>query len=415
MTTRRTGVLFVHTATLPPLGADTWVHAQIIAALDRSTHDLHAACVTQTRTGPTPTFVALESIPELTLVPVDFGPELAIRSGVAAKLRALVQTLPAIVSLARLARHIRRHRIAIIHTSDRPRDAAASVLLARITRRPCIVHVHVAYNPAWMGRMLRWAIARADRIVAISEFVASTLVAHGHDPGSISVVPNAIDVDAWTPGRGRDEMRASLGVAESTTVVISVSRLFPEKGPAALIGALAIARPDIADVRLLIVGQEVQAGYRAELADLAVRLGVDDIVEFTGRRNDVAELMAAADVFAMPSFEEPFGLVFLEAMAMQLPVVALDNGGTPEVVADTRTGLLSAPGDTDALAANLRALIVDPDLRRRLGERGRRSVESAFTTSQLARNMAAVYELVAFSVWPTSSGNTSRRHTWRTR
>ena len=101
------------------------------------------------------------------------------------------------------------------------------------------------------------------------------------------------------------------------------------------------------------------APTRRELAALADELGVDDSVVFTGRRSDVARLMAAADVFAMPSLEEPFGLVYLEAMAMRLPVVALDSGGTPEVVEHGRSGLLSAPGDIDALAANIVELLSD--------------------------------------------------------
>jgi glycosyltransferase involved in cell wall biosynthesis len=97
----------------------------------------------------------------------------------------------------------------------------------------------------------------------------------------------------------------------------------------------------------------------------------------------------------MPSFEEPFGLVFAEAMAMELPVVALRNGGTLEVVAEGRTGLLSDPGDGDALAANLATLLDDPDLRRRMGAEGRRCVEDRFTIDRMAADTEDVYRSVA--------------------
>ena len=89
------------------------------------------------------------------------------------------------------------------------------------------------------------------------------------------------------------------------------------------------------------------------------------------QRSDIAELLAACDVFALPSFEEPFGLVFAEAMAMKRPVVALANGGTPEVVEHGKCGLLSPPGDIDALAANLIRLLDNPELRTQFGEHGR--------------------------------------------
>jgi len=107
------------------------------------------------------------------------------------------------------------------------------------------------------------------------------------------------------------------------------------------------------------------------LKEHASKLGIGENVIFTGQRSDIAALMAACDVFSLPSFEEPFGLVFAEAMAMKRPVVALTNGGTPEVVEHGKCGLLSPPGDIDALAANLLRLLDNPALRTQFGEYGR--------------------------------------------
>ena len=108
-------------------------------------------------------------------------------------------------------------------------------------------------------------------------------------------------------------------------------------------------------------------------------------------RSDIAALMAACDVFSLPSFEEPFGLVFAEAMAMKRPVVALTNGGTPEVVEHGKCGLLSPPGDIDALAANLLTLLDDAALRAQFGEYGRSRVEQHFTPQRMASDFAALY------------------------
>ena len=108
-------------------------------------------------------------------------------------------------------------------------------------------------------------------------------------------------------------------------------------------------------------------------------------------RSTKVSLLAACDVFSLPSFEEPFGLVFAEAMAMKRPVVALTNGGTPEVVEHGKCGLLSPPGDIDALAANLLRLLDDTALRTQFGEYGRSRVEQHFTPQRMASDFAALY------------------------
>ena len=144
-----------------------------------------------------------------------------------------------------------------------------------------------------------------------------------------------------------------------------------------LIQALHDVSDEVPTAVLLVVGEETEAGYLDELRAMVRAYDLDGRVRFLGRRDDVPALMAGADVFAMPSMFEPFGLVFAEAMAMALPVVALDNGGTVEVVEQGVTGLLSAPGDRDALAANLRRLLLDPDTRAAYGKRGTRTRRAA--------------------------------------
>ena len=389
----RRRVLFVNTATRPPLGADTWVHLQIMRALDRRTHELVAACAFGSEASPTPTYAVARTIPDLELVRVNFGAEMYAPS-TAQKIRGLLGTIPVLSGMVRLAMLIRRRDVRIIHTSDRPRDAAVCVLLARLTRAKCIIHVHVAYGE-WMSPMLKKALLRADALVAVSSFVKDTLVASGLRANTTFVVLNASDAAELVPGEGREDARREYGAAPDDPVVITVCRLFPEKGPALLIQAMAPVVARHPSARLIIVGQEMTPGYTAELQALADRLDIGDQVTFTGRRTDVARLMAGADIFAMPSFEEPFGLVFTEAMALQLPVVALDSGGAPEIIEHGYSGLLSAPGDVAAVTDHLLKLVEDPALRHTMGEHGRTAVEQRFTVQRMAADMAAVYALVA--------------------
>src|SRR5262249_54044754 len=153
-------------------------------------------------------------------------------------------------------------------------------------------------------------------------------------------------------------------------LILSVARLFRWKGHFELLRALALVKREYPSVRLAIVGSDYPAdsGTTLMLKEHARELGIGENVVFTGQRSDVGLLLAACDIFSLPSFEEPFGLVFAEAMAMKRPVVALTNGGTPEVVVHGKCGLLSPPGDIDALAGNLLRLLRDASLRTQFGE-----------------------------------------------
>jgi len=382
-----TGLLFIHSETRHP-GAAFWIHAQLLARLDRRRHELHVACTPGRPGRPTAAFEMLRPITDVRIVPVNLGPEGASR------LATLATGLPAIASLARLAVHVRKCGISLICTADRPRDAVAAVVLSRLTGVSCAIHCHVAIGE-WMGRPLRWALGRADALVAVSEFVAGSLVDAGHDPERVHVVLNGIDASRWTPGARRAETRLALGIAHDAPVVLTVCRLFPAKGAGDLIRACADLRTELPDLQLLVVGADMPGEhYSSRLRALAAELDLGTSVRFLGTRDDVPELMAAADVFAMPSRWEPFGLVYAEAMAMELPVVALANGGTVEVVEHGMTGLLSEPDDHEALVDNLRTLLRSGELRRRLGICGRRTVLDTFTTDRMAADATATYERV---------------------
>ena len=161
--------------------------------------------------------------------------------------------------------------------------------------------------------------------------------------------------------------------------------------------ALARLGTDASRFRLLVVGEDDPRGapgrgsLTAELKSLVAELGLGQKVILTGFRSDIPSILAACDIYAMPTFEEPCAVAFLEAMAMRKPIVALRSGGTPEIVAGDICGLLSEPDDIEALAANLRRLIKDADLRSWLGAAGRARVETVLTPRQMAADGLKVY------------------------
>ncbi len=351
--TNRTGVLFVSSPSQS--GADTFIHGLLMRHLDRSSFEVHAAATAPTPGAPAPAFEELAAIPDLHLRPAFFGPSLVGRSP-AAKAALAFQALPAMLSLAGVARYVRRHHIRILHSTDRPRDALSCVLLSRMTGAKAVIHVHVGYGK-WMKPMVRWAMALADALVGVSRYVARTLIEGGHAAEKTHAVLNAIDLARWDFRIDGAPIRRELGIPPEAPVVACVGRLFQWKGQGELVRALARLRRDLPHLRLLIVGEDDWMAHPGgvshgqELRALAGELGVADRVLFTGKRKDVPALLAASDVLALPSLGEPFGLVYVEAMAMKRPVIALESGGAPEVVEHGKSGLLSAPGDSEGLAA----------------------------------------------------------------
>ena len=384
---KRTRVLFINSALLG--GADTWIHLLLLRNLPQDRFELHAAGQPGS---PAPAFDELGAIPGIALRPTNFGPSLWRRSNLQ-KLAGLAGALPAAASLLGLAAYIRRHQIEVLHSTDRPRDAIACVLLAALTGAKALIHVHVNYGD-WMSHGVTWALGRADAIVGVSSHTARTFVQAGYRSDRVHSVLNAIEPSHWDPSLDPAPGRASLEVPDGAPLIVSVARLFRWKGHFELLSALALVKRQYPNVRLAIVGSDypAESGTTQMLKEHARELGIGENVLFTGQRSDVALLLAACDVFSLPSFEEPFGLVFAEAMAMKRPVAALTNGGTPEVVEHGKCGLLSDPGDIDALAANLLQLLADPALRAQFGEYGRSRVEKHFTPQRMASDFAVLYE-----------------------
>ncbi len=215
-----------------------------------------------------------------------------------------------------------------------------------------------------------------DLVVANSRFTA----------GSVPAMFPGIPVEVWRAPRALPavngsvpfEVRSELGTAEGAVVILQASRLERWKGHAVHLEALGLLR-DVPGWECWLAGGVQKAGegqFLAELRSAAEWAGIADRVRFLGQRADVPRLMAAADIFCQPNTgPEPFGFVFVEALHAALPVVTSDFGGATEIV-DSTCGVLTKPGDPEAVAAALRSLMQDPSRRRALGAAGPSRAES---------------------------------------
>ncbi|MGW0826441.1 glycosyltransferase family 4 protein [Streptomyces sp. NPDC002845] len=210
--------------------------------------------------------------------------------------------------------------------------------------------------------------------------------------GRMVQLPPGVDEKTFHPGSGGDEVRARLGLTDRP-VVVCVSRLVRRKGQDTLILAMPRVLAEQPDAVLLIVGG---GPYERELRSLAHETGVAGSVHFTGAVpwSSLPAHYGAGDVFAMPCRTrrggldvEGLGIVYLEASATGLPVVAGDSGGAPDAVLDGETGWVVRGGSPDATADRVLALLDDAELRRRMGERGRAWVEERWRWDLLAERL----------------------------
>jgi len=220
---------------------------------------------------------------------------------------------------------------------------------------------------AVQARWERRNVTRADLVVVTSRYSAE--VAHreyGVPPERIAVVPEPIDLEVWDDQFWRAPRRP-----RGAPVVLCVARMYPRKRIQDLMRAAGILRARVPGVQVRVVGRGPEWPL---LSRLHAELDLGDSVILLGdlTRERLAEEYVNATVFCLPSVQEGFGIVFLEAMAAELPVVACRIAAVPEVVLDGVTGLLSAPRDPGALAGLIERLIADPALARRLGREGRR-------------------------------------------
>ena len=228
-----------------------------------------------------------------------------------------------------------------------------------------------------------------DRLIVPSASIERKVRAEGRDTARFAVVPNGVDLSRFTAPVPPCRLRTEYGIPGDAPLLGVVARLEPEKGHRSLIDAMPAILEVAPDARLAIVGE----GSEAEALRRQARArGVAGRVIFTGRRDDISALTADLTVAVLPSLREAQGISLLEAMARRIPVVASDVGGIPEVVTDGVDGLLVPPEDAAALAAAIIRLLRDPDLRRRLGEAGFRTVADRFSIDAQVRRIQAVYD-----------------------
>nr|WP_314546032.1 glycosyltransferase family 4 protein [uncultured Massilia sp.] len=266
---------------------------------------------------------------------------------------------------------------------------AAAACSARV---PAIVRTeHLPYTLRALGvpaleALYARGVGPVDRIICVCEAARHTFGMAAVDPSRYAVIHNGVIVRA--PMCGREEVRGRLGV-EDRSVILTVARFSEQKQHATLVDALPWLLDTHPDVQLLWAGT---GPLQEQLRRKARHMGVAAHISFLGRRDDVPDLMGAADALCVPSCFEGHPLVILEAMAVGLPVVAARTLGITEAVRHEETGLLFPFQNAQVLARTLATLLEDPDLGACLSENGRRAIDEEFSARRMASATLLLYQ-----------------------
>jgi glycosyltransferase involved in cell wall biosynthesis len=238
-----------------------------------------------------------------------------------------------------------------------------------------------------------YAAARVpSKLIFVYTEAARRAEARFHPRSRIVPIRGSVDLARFDPMKvSSHALRQELGIEKDALLVACVARLQRWKGQSLFLAAAALVRSSFPTAQFVVVGGtlfDLDKGYARDLVEEAAQVLPPGMVHFLGHRSDLPDILADVDVLVhCPLTPEPFGLVILEAMAMQVPVVATLGGGPDEIVTDGETGVLVAPRDAAALADAIGEVLSDPVGRKAMGVAARRRVEAQFSAEATIREI----------------------------
>ena len=289
-----------------------------------------------------------------------------------------------------LYRLIKTAKVDVVHTHlyDGNKYGRLAAGLARV---PALIsHYHNVYARRRIKYHLinRVLSTLNDRILAVSQAVKESVVRCDRiSPEKIEVLYNGIDPSKFKGDFKDSGARQQFGVKPENFLIGVVARLEEQKGHMILFGALKRLIPDFPQIKVLVVGDGT---LRPVLEAQVTEMGLSEQVLFVGTRKDIPAILAALDLFILPSLWEGFSLAILEALAMGTPVIATAVGGASEVIRSGHDGLLIPPGEESSLVAAVREAILDP---RKYGEMGRKGKETVGRRFTVAHHLTRLQDL----------------------
>lgn len=306
-----------------------------------------------------------------------------------------------------LKRIITREKIDLLHIHIwNPASGRYGFLAAKSSHIPFIYTEHdpfiLSSGKEWLKKKL---ISGASSVIAISEKNKKLLQKnYPFLKTKIQTILNGIDT-TWfdsqiigfsqsTLERYREqefdvsERNKKIGTELTTPIITTIAELHPRKGLLYLLEACKILAEKNINFKTILIGEGAQ---RKELEQFIEKNNLQLHVKLLGQRHDIPQLLKSSDIFVLPSLNEAFGLVLLEAMMAKLPIIATDNGGIPEIITNGKNGILVPPKNAQAIANAIEKLLSSPELVRKMSEQNQEDVRSTFDIKDMAKKTEEVY------------------------
>ena len=339
----------------------------------------------------------LSQAPEDDMIP--FAKDTGFRVVVIPSLIRDIHPFLDIYALLKLYFLIRKGRYDIVHCHT-SKGGFIGRLAARLAKvRVIIYSPHGDIFEGYFGKIKtrffiwleRFSARFTDKIITLTKSGIEPYIKAGIGQKSqFDYIYNGVDIESLRKRKvDRIQKRREIGVENECSLIVTAGRLVPVKGQTYLISAIAQVITEIPNIRLVFLGD---GELRGELSGQVKTLGLEKHVLFLGMRSDVPEIISCGDLFVLPSVNEGFGVVLLEAMAMRCPIVATNVGGVPEVVLDGETGVLVPLKDPVQLARGIIQLLKDTSLALKMAECGYQRLKDCFDIRETVSKTEHLYK-----------------------
>lgn len=283
---------------------------------------------------------------------------------------------------------LKKYKIDVLHPHDNLSKLMGG-LAVKLTGGKVVAHCHDLLQKGFIDRLLLfYQLIFMDRIIAVSDSVKGLFTVFGKIPAKVCTIHNGIDMKNFNNVANPD-LKKELGINNEDIVIGIISVFDACKGHVYLFQAIKkLVLRGMNNIVCLVIG-DGRTGD--ELKVFVKQEGLNQYIRFLGYRNDVTELLSVIDIVTIPSLQESFGVVALEAMAMKVPVIATTVGGLPEIIKEGETGMLVPPADVDSLCSAMMTLMENRELRKKMGEAGRERVLEKFSAGNNVKKTEEVY------------------------
>ncbi|HET6594609.1 MAG TPA: glycosyltransferase [Anaerolineales bacterium] len=301
-------------------------------------------------------------------------------------------------AIPRLTNYLRSIGADLVHTQLEAANILGNIS-AKLLRLPSVCTIHVlpsldVKTKTKLHQKVEWFTLRhfCDRVISVSEEARQYhMRVSGAPHGQVTTIYNGIDMTAFSSldyAQERSNVRAELGIPAQADVLVTVAVLRPPKGIQCMIRALPVILDSHPNTYYLIVGN---GPHREALREEVSKAGVKERVIFAGMRQDVPRLLAASDIFVLPTLTEALPTVLAEAMAARLPLIASRVGGVPEMITERQNGFLVQPEDIQELSMSCIRLLKNRDERAAMGGEGWKIVNQKFSIERQVEQLKDLY------------------------